>query len=140
MTFVQLVLAQSICVQDDFEEFKSNIDANCRNLVISNITFIHNGFRYQTFGETPELDSFANYVSRNTAIYEVNFETRDKSWTVEQKAEIEQVICNYVIKKDSISSNRIFPKGYPKQSYEHLLPKNVKSAFFMMMLGQEEEK
>lgn len=131
--------AQEICVQDDFEKFKSNIDANCRNLIISNIIFAHDGYRFQVVGETPELDSFADYIARNNAIYEVNFETLDKDWTKAKKEELEKNICDYILRRDSISQQKIFPETFPKLDYSGLLPENVKSAFFMIHLGFEDQ-
>ena len=96
-TALSVVKAQEICVHDDFGDFKNNIDANCRNLIISNIIFAHNGFRFQVVGDTPELDSFADYIARNNALYEVNFETLDKNWTESQKEQLEKNICEYII-------------------------------------------
>ena len=134
LTF-SITSAQEMCVHDDFEKFKNNIDANCRNLIISNIIFAHNGFRFQVIGETPELDSFADYIARNNALYEVNFETTEKDWTEEQTEQLEKNICDYIQNRDSLSVNKIFPEAFPKLDYRGLLPENVKSAFFMIHLG-----
>ena len=135
LTFIaNLAVAQDFCVTENVKKFQKERRFECKNLLLTNVTFVDNGKTAYPTGKLATLDSLAMYFAASQYIYEIDYETKNKKTNPEEALRLEYGLRNYLISKNSVNQVKVFPEAHDKIDHSVWIPTNSNAAIFFVVI------